>query len=40
MFRETNQDVRALFELLGYAVEQRTVMSRWLASNPPPPKSG
>ncbi len=40
MFRETNQDVRAFYERLGYAVERRTVMSPWLAGGPPPPKSG
>ncbi len=40
MIRETNQDVRAFYECLGYAVERRTVMSRWLAGDPSSPKSG
>ena len=31
MIRETNQDVRAFHERLGYAVEPPTVMSPWLA---------
>ena len=34
MIREENEAVRRFYEGLGYAVEQRTVMSRWMEGRP------
>ena len=33
MIREENEPVKAFYESLGYAVEPRTVMSRWLTKS-------
>ena len=39
MIREENEAVRRFYEGIGYGVERRTIMSRWLKA-PPPEKPG
>ena len=39
MIREENEAVRRFYEGIGYGVERRTTMSRWLKV-PPPEKPG
>lgn len=34
MIRETNSAVRAFYECIGYCVEPRTAMARWIADQP------
>ncbi len=34
MIRETNSAARAFYECIGYCVEPRTVMARWIADQP------
>ncbi len=34
MIREENEGVRRFYESLGYGVEKRTIMSRWVAGTP------
>ena len=35
MIREENEAVRRFYEGIGYGVERRTIMSRWLKALPP-----
>ena len=34
MIRETNTEVRAFYERIGYSVEPRTAMARWIVDKP------
>ena len=34
MIRETNREVRAFYERIGYSVEPRTAMARWIVDKP------
>ena len=36
LIRETNSDVRAFYERIGYSVEPRTSMARWIVDEPRP----
>ena len=36
MIREDNERVRGFYEHLGYGVEKRTIMSRWMGAAPAP----
>ena len=35
MIREENAGVRRFYEGLGYGIEKRTIMSRWMGESPP-----
>ncbi len=36
LIRETNTEVRAFYERIGYRVEPRTAMARWIVDKPTP----
>lgn len=36
LIRDTNTQVQAFYERIGYDVEPRTAMARWIGENPTP----